>query len=99
MDNVHRVLPAELSERLLQVDVLPGAGGQVDRLRDAPPLLCALPWDEVLDPRRVARLQRLAQPDARLHPDMAEMIERQGNVVPDLFTDRSHISDQYLDAF
>ena len=80
-------------EAFLQVDVFAGADRDVDRLAQAHVLVGVLPGDHVLDPGQVVFFQALAQADAVLQGDMAEVVGGQRDGVAD---DRAHIGHVFL---
>ena len=77
-------------EAFLEVDVLAGAGGRIDRIGQRHPLVGELPGDHVLVPGQRELVERLAQADARLQADVAEVIDGQRHLIAD---HRAHVVD------
>ena len=78
-------------EILLEVDVLSGAERNGGRRRDAPVLVMPLPRHRVLHPGEVVFLQPPGQPDAILHRNVSEMVDRDRNLVSGHFAHIGHI--------
>ena len=57
-----------------------------------------LPRDHVFEPGHVVLLERLAQPDAGIHADVAEVVGGERDIHADLLAHRGHIVGHHLDA-
>ena len=79
---------------LEQVDVLAREGRDVDRSRDLLEHLRVLPGDHVLQPGQLVGLEGLAQPDAAIDVDVAEVVGGQRDLVADLLADLGHVLGQ-----
>src|SRR5471032_2855207 len=98
MDNVHRVAAAQLHERLFDKDIFPGKQGHFDVFVDLLQQLGALPGHHVFEPCRIVFLQRLGQPDAGAHADVAEVVHGERYLHAHLFADGGHEIGHQLSA-
>ena len=97
----HRQSPGfqQRPEVLLEVDVLASAERNRGRRRNAPVLIVPLPRHRVLHPGEIVFFQPPGQPDAVLHRDVAEMVDRNRDLVSGHFTHVSHILVEIIQSF
>ena len=74
----------------LRIDVLAGQERNIDVLVDLLQQIGVLPGDHVFEPRDIVFLQRLAQPDAGVDADVAEVVRGKRDIHADLFAHRGH---------
>jgi hypothetical protein len=98
LNDIDRMLAAQDLEGFLEVDVLTGQGGHFNGVGDLLPKFGVIPRDEVLHPRQIEFLERLPEPDARIHPDVPEVVRGDGDLPADDFTDFGQVVRHHGDA-
>ena len=81
----------ELFVALLEVDVLTGADGHAGRIAQAYIVVGVYPRGEVLYPCEVVLLHAAAEADAAFKLDMAEVVDRERDVIADNIADLLHV--------
>ena len=81
----------ELFVALLEIDVLTGADGHAGGIAQADIVVGVYPRGKVLYPCKVVLLHAAAEADAALKLDMAEVVDREGDIIADNVADFLHV--------